>query len=183
MKIIRTLLAALFAAGSLTKTDAADKPAKGGAAAMRELRLRWLSETPDRLGIEKTEEFPEVYGVLMDWPVGGGQTATVVSLSTGDASLYTTATFGVIGGIGHESVRKASLAFVKEAQRRVGISAPTTDHSYPDSQHIRFYFLTHKGVRSVTLPISSVEEKDSPAESLFGYGQMVLTELRLTTQK
>jgi len=46
-----------------------------------------------------------VVAVLMDWPLGE-HTATVLASAGGDASLYTTSTFGLLGGIGHASVRK-----------------------------------------------------------------------------
>ena len=61
-----------------------------------------LTTPPVRTGEKPTKEFPRVYGILMDWPVGE-QTATVFSSSSGAASLYTTSTFGIIGGEGHES--------------------------------------------------------------------------------
>ena len=63
-----------------------------------------LTTPPARTGGKPTEAFPRVYGILMDWPISG-QTATVFSTSSGAASLYTTSTFGIIGGEGHESVR------------------------------------------------------------------------------
>ncbi len=61
------------------------------------------------LGIEASDEFPLVYGVLLEFPVGDA-TATVVAMCDGNASLYTTSTFGVIGGFAHESVREAAIA-------------------------------------------------------------------------
>jgi hypothetical protein len=69
-----------------------------------DLRLMMLTTPPARTGGKPTEAFPRVYGILMDWPISG-QTATVFSTSSGAASLYTTSTFGIIDGEGHESVR------------------------------------------------------------------------------
>jgi hypothetical protein len=89
---------------------------KAPADAGRELRLMMLRTPPQDLGVAPSNDFPRVYGVLMDWPVGD-QTATIFSTSTGSASLYTTSTFGIIGGEGHTSVRAACAAFVKAADR------------------------------------------------------------------
>ena len=66
-----------------------------------------LTTSPQEIGVKPTKEFRRVYGILMDWPIGE-QIATVFSSSTGAASLYTTSTFGIIGGEGHETVRAAA---------------------------------------------------------------------------
>ena len=70
------------------------------AEAMRQLRSQALVTPPAQLGIAPSEDFPIVYGAVMDWPVGE-ETATVVAFCDGNVSLYTTSTFGVIGGVGH----------------------------------------------------------------------------------
>ena len=114
----------------------------------------------------------------MDWPLGP-QVITVLSSSTGDASLYTTATFGIIGGIGHDRVRQAATAFVACAQHFLSITSPTTSFPYPSDQSLLFYMVTPSGVRSVSFPMSAIEQADSPARALYAYGQQVVEELRL----
>jgi hypothetical protein len=74
-----------------------------------------LTTPASKIGIQPSDDFPKVYGVLIDWPLGE-HTATIVSMSDGNASLYTTSTFGIMGGISHESVRNAARALVKAAQ-------------------------------------------------------------------
>ena len=54
----------------------------------------WLQSVAADLQQQWTEEFPRVYGILVDWPIGE-QTATIFSSSTGAASLYTTSTLSV----------------------------------------------------------------------------------------
>lgn len=128
-----------------------------------------------------TEEFPVVYGILMDWPVGD-HTATVVALCDGNASIYTTSTFGVIGGVGHEAVCRQAKLFVKLAAQYVEVAKPTTEHSYPKPDQVRFYLLTFDGVRVIELHMRAVEN-DGKFGQLFAQGQMVVTELRLIVQK
>ncbi len=98
--------------------------AKSPAEIMRDMRTGWLTRVPEK-GSYQSED--EVSAVVMDWPLGG-QTITVLSSSNGDASLYTTATFGIIGGIGHEQVRRAAVAFVGCAQGPIkrGLATPYT---------------------------------------------------------
>lgn len=175
MKILRTLFAGLIA-GSVAKA-AEPTPAKNPAEMMREMRVAWLKTVPEK-GSYKSPN--EVVAVLMDWPLGD-QIATVLSSSGGDASLYTTSTFGIIGGVGHENVRKASIDFIACAQHFLDITTPAPDYAYPDQQTLRFYMVTPSGVRRVSYPMTEIEKKDSPARALFAYGQEVLTQLRQTT--
>ena len=146
---------------------------------MREMRKGWLTKAPEDGSYTRPDE---VVAVAMDWPMGE-QIVTVLSSSGGDASLYTTSTFGIIGGIGHENVRKAATAFVGCAQHFLPLTSPTTDYPYPDGQSLRFYMVTPSGVRTVLFPFGAVEHADSPARALFAYGQKVVTELRLTMPK
>lgn len=116
----------------------------------------------------------------MDWPLGD-QIITVLSSSGGDASLYTTGTFGIIGGIGHEDVKKAAISFTARARQFLSLTKPVTEYPYPDGKTLRFYMVTGAGVRSVSFPMSEVERAGSPARALYAAAQDVVTELRLVT--
>ena len=172
MKFLCALFAGLFA--STTANAAPPNPAD----AMKEMRLMWLTRVPEK---ESYKNKDEVVAVLMDWPVGD-QTATVLASSGGDASLYTTSTFGIIGGAGHKNVRKAASAFVMCAQKHVGVTTPTKEYPYPDKQTLRFYIVTPAGVRTVSFPMKSIDETGSVAEALFACGQQVLTELHMSSE-
>jgi hypothetical protein len=141
-----------------------------------------LATPPAKTGEKPTKEFPRVYGVLMDWPIGD-QTATIFSSSTGAASLYTTSTFGIIGGEGHETVRTAAINFVRAADRLFDSTKPTTEYPYPAADRVRFYLLTFDGVRVLDTDFASIESRTSKYAEFFGLGQAVLTELRLVTEK
>jgi hypothetical protein len=152
---------------------------KSAAFAGRDLRRLMLTVPPQDLGVSPTKEFPSVYGISMDWPVGE-QTATILATCLGSASLYTTSTFGIIGGEGHASVRMASVAFVKAAGRFYEAAASTSEYPYPAGDKVRFYLLTFHGVRFLETEMSSVTRGAGSYAELFGLGQAVMTELRLT---
>ena len=147
----------------------------------RELRRMMLTTPPQGMGVKPTKEFPRVYAVLMDWPIGE-QVATVFSSGAGAASLYTTSTFGIIGGEGHETVRAAAKAFVKASDRHSSAATPTTEFPYPREGRVRFYFLTFDGVRVIDTDLATITSGTSKYAELFGLGQAVLTELRLVTE-
>src|SRR5947208_16778437 len=91
----------------------------------------------------------------------GKQTATVFSSSTGAASLYTTSTFGIIGGEGHETVRTAAIRFIRAADRLFDSATPTTEYPYPAADRVRFYLLTFEGVRVLRTDFASFESRVS----------------------
>ena len=62
--------------------------------------------------------------------------------------------FGIIGGIGHESVR--AKTFVKETDRYYDDSVSTRDFSYPSVDRVRFFLLTFDGVRAVEADLGAV---------------------------
>jgi hypothetical protein len=175
-------IASLFGAGC---KPAAPTPSASseGADSMRELRTMMLTTPASKAGIQPSHTFPEVFGVVMDISISDGHTATVVSMCDGHASLYTTSTFGVLGGIGHESVRIASTNFVTEAQSHFDAATATTDFPYPASGHVRFYLRGYDGVRVIDAEIASVEKPADTCSALWSAGQRVLTELRLLTEK
>jgi hypothetical protein len=154
---------------------------KPAADAGRDLRALMLQTTPSEFGLSSSAEFPRVYGVCMDWPIGG-DTATIFASATGDASLYTTSTFGIIGGIGHETVTRAAKAFVQELDPFYDEATPAKEFPYPDSNRVYFYLLTFSGVRVLASDLSSIEEGSSRFAPLFGRGQDVLTQLRIVTE-
>jgi hypothetical protein len=159
-------------------SDLTNQPDSG---LMRKMRDRMLTSHFTELGIEPSSEYPFVYGVIMDLPIDIN-TATIVSLSDGNASLYTTSTFGVIGGFAHENVRNAACSFVKAANNYYDKAAPTTDFAYPLPGRIRFYLLAYDGVRVIEDDMEEVSTTGHVYHDLFMHGQAMLTELRLTAE-
>jgi hypothetical protein len=177
--IVMGLLSFLFGASSSTQpTPARGIPADAG----RGLRQLALSTPAAQVGASPTAEFPRVYGVLMDWPIGE-QIATVFATSSGAASLYTTSTFGIIGGEGHPTVRAAATQFVRAADGFFDTATPTAEFPYPGAGRVRFYLLTFEGVRVIDTDFAAIENGTSRYFTLFNLGQAVLTELRLVTER
>jgi hypothetical protein len=180
------LLIAVLTSGCFTAMSQTNQPStKNNAEIMRQLRLKMLA-APAELSLKPTQEFPKVCGVLMDWPIDMGGTSfvsTVVSLSTGDASVYTTGTFGVFGGIGHESVRIAAKSLVRVGEKHYADAAPTTDYSYPKVGRVRFYLVCYDGVRMLETDLESARRGTDKCSDLYQEAQRVMTELRMITQK
>lgn len=149
---------------------------------MRKLRLRTLTAAPADFGLSRTREFPEVYGALAEFPMDDG-TLTIVSLRDGNASLYTTGTFGVIGGHAHEPVRTAAGTLVRAAQDFCHEAVTTTEFPYPGAGRVRFYLLTFTGVRSIETDLASLEAGTNKYSVLFAKANDLITELRKIVEK
>lgn len=175
--LITVLIAGCFTAMSQTN----EPPMKGPAQLMREMRLKQLTTPPGEFSQNSTPEFPRVCAVLMDWPIDAG-TVTVVARSTGDASVYTDGTFGVIGGIGHESVRRVATNCVGIAQRHFESATVTKNYPYPKAGRVRFYLVGYDGVRMIDGDLEAMKAGKDKCSDLFEATQSVVTELQLITQ-
>jgi hypothetical protein len=176
--IARVLVIVLvLIAGLLPGLGGAQNASRDPAQTMRELRATFLSSSAASLGLSPTKEFPRVFGVAMDWPVGD-DTATIVSAMDGTASLYTTSTFGIIGGDAHAAVRAAAQRFVTAAESHLSAAAPTSSYPYPEKGKIRFYLRTFQEVRVIETDAASAYSSSGAYSGFFRAGQAVVTELR-----
>ena len=148
---------------------------------MAELRIKMLSEPEAGFQAGAASSMPRVHRVLMDWPIGS-YTATILASAVGDASIYTTSTFGVLGGIGHESVRAAAGLFVKAAEAHLDTAKLTKDFSYPPQGRVRFYMVSVDGTRMVEADEESLHAGTDSYSDLWFLGQQVMAELRTVVQ-
>jgi hypothetical protein len=143
------------------------------------LRTKMLTTPPGDMSLQPTDRFPNVFGMLMDWPLGTA-VASIVSLCDGNASLYTTSTFGIIGGVGHEPVRNAAARFVTAGEKHYAAASPTSDFPYPAKGRVRFYFLCFDGARMIDAEEASLKGGTDPCSDLWREGQNVMSALRMT---
>lgn len=146
------------------------------------LRNMAFSATPEQLGLSLPTDKTVVYGVIMDWEMGGA-TATTVSYQTGDASLYLSSGGGVIGGGQHQNVNSAAKQFVVLAQTFLDKATKTETTPLPKENVVKFYLLTNKGVYVGQEEMKNFENNISIWLGLFEEGNNVLTELRKTSEK
>jgi hypothetical protein len=177
LPLIAFLIAVTFTAMPQTN----EPPRKSPAEMMREMRLKQLTMVPSEFGEKPTAEFPRVCAVIMDWPIEAA-TVTVVARTTGDASIYTTGTFGVLGGIGHEAVRTAARDCLKVAQQYHDEATPTKEFPYPASGRVRFYLVCYDGVRVIDADLAVLRRRGQKYSDLYEATQRVVTELRMITQ-
>lgn len=134
------------------------KPIPPPVEAYKGLRGIFFKHTPEELGFKKTGAAPKVYGVLME--IGApGTLATVVSLRTGEASLYTGGGGAVIGGGAHEKVRTAVAVVLDEAEKHLAGMKPTKTFPYATLGRVKFYLLTFDGVFTTEAGLNELWDK------------------------
>lgn len=146
--------------------------------------LRELALSAKATDFPNTEKAGEhgVYGVLMET----GYPEYVVTLSafmTGDASLYFSSGGGMIGGIGHETVRKAAITFNRKADEFISSCNKATSFPMPKSGQTLFYILTQEGIYTAEALENDIGNNRSLYSSLFYVGQSVIAEYRLIEEK
>ncbi len=144
---------------------------------IKDLRNQLLTSPPDKLGFTKAGSDSEVWGILMEtgYPEA---LATLMSLRDGNASLYLGHGGGVIGGVGHENVRRAAMGFVKESAKYLTSMKSTTSFPYPAVGRVKFYVLTFNGVVTAEAHQNELGEGKHGLSPLFFAGHGVITQLR-----
>jgi len=144
------------------------------------LRNMAFTVSPDTLGLTLSKEKTEVYGVIMDWEMGGA-IATTIAYMTGDASMYTSTGGGVIGGGQHQNVNSAAKQLIKVAQTYLDKAVKIVTTPLPQTDNVKFYLLTNKGIYVGQEAMSNFENNSSKWLGLFEQANIVLTELRKTS--
>lgn len=147
-----------------------------------DLRNMALGANPNDLQLNLSDDKTELYGVVMDWDLGEG-TATLVSFTTGDASLYLSSGGGFIGGGGHDNVVKAINSFINKSNTYLGKATITETTPLPDKNGLTFYFLTNKGKYKATEQMQNIESEKSEWLDLFEEANKLITEIRIVSER
>lgn len=101
--------------------------------------------------IARTPGHPNVAGVVVDIPGDGGW-ATIVAMTDGTTSLYTSAGGGLIGAGEHEAVAIANTELLDTAQQELDGLALGDDTGHPPADLVRIFILTAAGAGTVDVP-------------------------------
>jgi hypothetical protein len=149
-----------------------------GEQAYQGLRELALKVSPGDLRLKLDGDGVTAYGVVMEFALPKA-TVTLTSYSSGDASLYFSTGGGILGGVGHETVRNAARQFVSSAQTFLSQMREVASFPLPPTGMTHFYVLTNHGVRgSSELNSDDLKNTESEFFALFAAGQGVISEIR-----
>lgn len=143
------------------------------------LRHMVLTLSAPERGARPSVEAPHCFAVVLDWNVDG-TTASIYAGRDGSASLYTTGSFGIVGGEGHPPIRRAAQEATGHAQAVWARGRPVVEFPYPEGNEVFAYLVGYEGVRRVTGDFEALceQEERHPLFALFDSMQQVLTLLR-----
>jgi hypothetical protein len=113
----------------------------------------------------------------------GNAIVTVVSFTSGDASVYMSTGQAFIGGYTYETVTNAAKKFVKEASNYITKAVKTESIVPTTDAKVDFYFLTPSGNYYIEDDSSQIENGTSELSNLFAAGNEVITAYRFITEE
>lgn len=141
------------------------------------LRNQVLNLDPSTVGLANAPASTP-WGCVMDTGHRNG-TATLVCLSDGTTSLYTSSGFGIIGGGGHRAVVDANAKLLAVLAEHQAEMSPSTDHSLPQFGRTIIRALTLEGQCVFESAENELGEGRSPLSPVFLSAHAVITQLRL----
>ncbi len=141
------------------------------------LRLEALNMVAARLVLPGELKPTDPYGIVMEMGIPKS-VVTLAAFADGDARLYYKTGGGMVGGVSHESVRKAAQEFVALSRKVLGRMTKTTEYPLPAPDRVRFYVLTPRGVFTTETDRQRLGETASDLSALFYSGQEVVTQMR-----
>ena len=143
-----------------------------------EKRNQLFKLDPEKIGIKRSNEYPNVWGVMTEFRVDGSY-VTIVSLANGKTDMYFSSGNGILGAGDNSMVSIASAELVKTAERYISQMRSTVDHPFPSPGYTRFYLLTYHGL--LTGEVSEnvmLDERTHPMYGLYAFTQNVITQIR-----
>ena len=147
-----------------------------------DLRNRAFSVKATDLSLNLPINQTIVYGVIIDWS-SGKNLATIVTFTTGDASVYLRSGQIYIGGFAHTTISEPSKKIVKIAQSLLGQTQITIGHDYPNPNCVKFYFLTSNGIYVHQDTYQKIKEQNDKWTEVFSLGNVIIAEYRKLTEK
>jgi hypothetical protein len=153
-------------------------PGHDPAALYAALRDQILDLDPAAAGLAPPFAADGAWGCLMDTGYDGAS-VSLVALSDGTTSLYTSTGFGIIGGGGHEQVVRANLTLLSVLDQHLAAMPPAADASLPAAGRTVIRAFTPAGQRSIEAAEDDLGNGLSPLSPVFGAAQAVISELRI----
>jgi hypothetical protein len=145
-----------------------------------QMRAQALALKPSSVGL-KPEAGP-MWGFVMDVVTSDTEWYALVVLADGSTSLYTSSTFGIIGGGAHETVREAGRLLWETADRLLDVFPASDDTALPPVGSTALRLLRFDGPRVLVGADDVLGSGQHPASPVFYAAHEVLGRLRLVTQ-
>jgi len=158
------------------------KSKAGQASTFEEVREQIFGARAAGTAPAPTPEHPHVWGAVMEMTYPNG-TASLVALSDGTTSLYTSTGGGVIGGGSHAGVVEATHGFLSCVEEHLGLLAPEEDTPLPGEGRVRVHALTPSGRLAGEAGEDELGHDRHELSPVFHAAHRVITALRLIEEQ
>lgn len=155
------------------------KPAEAPEVAFANLRRKAFETSAQNLGQAGDVAENQAFGMVMEMGLSSS-VVTLTCFADGDAAVYYQTGGGMIGGIAHETTRKAAKEFVAAGGKVLpALSRVNGLPPLPEQDKVRFSALTPRGVFTTEVDREALGDAQPDALStLFYSGQKVVSEMR-----
>jgi hypothetical protein len=144
---------------------------------MLALRLQALGLDPIAVDFLPSPTLPRVFGGVMDTAYPEA-VATLVALADGTTSLYTTGTFGIIGGGAHQPVVEAAGKFLASIEAHLDVFGDDAGTALPTEGPVVIHALTYAGRRRISATEDDFGYRRHSASPVFHAAHDVISALR-----
>jgi hypothetical protein len=143
-----------------------------------EKRNQLFSLDPEMVGIKRSNEHPNVWGVMTEFGMDDGY-VTIVSLANGKTDMYFSSGSGILGAGDNSMVSVASAELVRTAERYISQMRSTEEHPFPSPGSTRFYLMTYHGLLTGEVAENiMLDERTHPMYGLYAFTRNVITQIR-----
>lgn len=143
-----------------------------------ELRERALAMDPIALGLAPEQIVGSTFGFVMDSAFSDSDNwFTLVLFAEGSTSLYTSGSFGILGGGERAEVRALGRQLLELVNRQLASFEPNDDTAIPQPGFVVLRALTLRGQQSIAAPESELIRGDSVAAQIFQGAHAVISAL------
>jgi hypothetical protein len=147
------------------------------ASVYRGLRDRILTLDPSSVGVTRTPDLPNIWGVVMDWGMEKA-VATIVSLADGTTSLYLSTGGGSLGAGAHPAAATASTNAIRVAESVIEDFPTASDAPIPVQGRTALTLLTFSGLRRLEADNGAFSDGSSKGSAVANAMQQVIYEIR-----
>lgn len=138
-----------------------------------EMRSALLKINPEEFGMTKSESNNQLFGIVLDVSQGDS-IMTISAYQTGDVSVYYSTGMLYMAGVNVKKFRDMAIKYTNLSQEYIELAEKTDNINLPESEFVKFYFVTNNGLYLYQDKLNSIRESDSHWNVLIDRGMEIV---------
>ena len=137
------------------------------------MRSALLKINPEEFGMTKSESNNQLFGIVLDVSQGDS-IMTISAYQTGDVSVYYSTGMLYMAGVNVKKFRDMAIKYTNLSQEYIELAEKTDNINLPESEFVKFYFVTNNGLYLYQDKLNSIRESDSHWNVLIDRGMEIV---------